>query len=416
MPQVCAAPDCQWNMGLLEGKASEVVSCVECNRRFHFGCLDLTKIAYIIQEYQWLCEDCSTCWDCCENFDEDDFFHCLGCDRGWHPNCYAGRKDDEPVPSEGKCEKCENFDSVAIATIGPVSSAATPRSHQRPSRRPEKRVSRPRPYPAKLPLVSSELRPRVLARDRLRLWKPGCSPHVPVAYDNVPLPFSDADIQRVCDLLDIAFSEKVLESYGSGLLHYHVFCDKKKVPEDQRAPASVDLLRFFIASLAGSYREGTIRSYRLLLRAAKNVAPPPKEKRSPLMVEDMERLRGALDLDDPLQAASWGALVTTFWCTARCGEFTLQKLSSFLPGKHVKLSDYRHTRSSDGSEAHTFHLPSTKCAPVDGEDVYFIRQSGPANPVDAFENHCRTVATFNRSCLPSVKRATHKVDDPAFSE
>ncbi|KZV59063.1 hypothetical protein PENSPDRAFT_678979 [Peniophora sp. CONT] len=278
--------------------------------------------------------------------------------------------------------------------------------------RTREKSSRPRPYPAHLPLTLSAYRPHVLARDRLRLWMPERKQPLPVDRDMIPIPLSENDVKRVFDLLEFAYSEGTTALYGSGLLVYHVFCDLKGIPERQRAPISIDLLRSFIASIAGTYSYShidncicAVRAWhalhglswpadddivRLLLKASKIVAPPAQKKRPPLSVDTMVTLRTAMDLADPLAAASWAALVLTFWCTARRGEFTLKTLTSFDPKKHVKLSDYRVQRGNDNTEVHIFHLPSTKCAPIEGEDVYFAPQPDTlADPLAALNNHLR---------------------------
>ena len=58
-----------------------------------------------------------------------------------------------------------------------------------------------------------------------------------------------------------AWEENTWETYGSGLLVYHVFCDANGTPESKRAPADQALLSAFVASLAASYSGKTISNY-----------------------------------------------------------------------------------------------------------------------------------------------------------
>ena len=58
-----------------------------------------------------------------------------------------------------------------------------------------------------------------------------------------------------------AWTESTQETYGTGLLTYHVFRDKKEIPEPQRAPTNSILLQLFIASMAGSYSGVAIANY-----------------------------------------------------------------------------------------------------------------------------------------------------------
>ncbi|KAJ7103676.1 hypothetical protein C8R43DRAFT_907024 [Mycena crocata] len=122
---------------------------------------------------------------------------------------------------------------------------------------------RPRPYPSRLPLQPSPLRPLCLARNRLRLWIP-LHPRQAVDARNVPLAI---DLQRLEDVMSFAWAPGTLEVYGSGLLIFHVFCDSKGIPESQRSPASDLLINSFVATLAGSYSGSTLANYYYGVRA-----------------------------------------------------------------------------------------------------------------------------------------------------
>jgi hypothetical protein len=64
-----------------------------------------------------------------------------------------------------------------------------------------------------------------------------------------------------------AWEEGTRETYGSGLLIFHVYCDNRAIPEPQRAPVSKVLLSTFISELAGAYSGKTISNYIYGVRA-----------------------------------------------------------------------------------------------------------------------------------------------------
>ncbi|GLB45920.1 hypothetical protein LshimejAT787_3800090 [Lyophyllum shimeji] len=57
------------------------------------------------------------------------------------------------------------------------------------------------------------------------------------------------DIDRVVTTLAQGYADGTKGSNGSGLLAWHVWCDGKDIPEDQRAPASQLLISAFISAL-----------------------------------------------------------------------------------------------------------------------------------------------------------------------
>ena len=92
-------------------------------------------------------------------------------------------------------------------------------------------------YPSLTPLPSS-LRPHVPAKDRLRLWQP-LHPRNILDRDGLPVNLADNDLERIKWLLEEAWAGSTTrELYGAGLLVYHVFCDRKGISEEQRAPAA----------------------------------------------------------------------------------------------------------------------------------------------------------------------------------
>ncbi|KAJ7021255.1 hypothetical protein C8F04DRAFT_271124 [Mycena alexandri] len=227
---------------------------------------------------------------------------------------------------------------------------------------------RPRPYPAHSPLRTSPLRPLCLARDRLRLWVP-LVPRKAEDNHGLTLPI---DLQRLEDVMFFAWASGTHETYGSGLLIYHVFCDGRGIPESQRCPASSLLISSFIATLAGSYSGSTltncysgVRAWHVphsiqwsveqaaidaVLKAGATLAPQSskRKKRLPYTVEVLLIILHHLNLSLPFDAAVWACLTSIFYSVARVGEFTVRTLTSFNPIIHVTRSHIRRVGRKHG--------------------------------------------------------------------
>ncbi|KAF8963725.1 hypothetical protein BDZ97DRAFT_1919506 [Flammula alnicola] len=169
------------------------------------------------------------------------------------------------------------------------------------------------------------------------------------------------DLQRIQEVLENAWAESTRESYGTGLLIYHVFCDRKVISEQQRAPASPILIASFIATIAGAYSGKSISNYvygvrawhilhgvnwnvddaeiTTLLKAAEKATPASSKckKRTSYTPDFISAIRSKLDLNNPLHAAIYACLTTSFYSAARLGEFTVRRLDAFNPAIHVKL-------------------------------------------------------------------------------
>jgi hypothetical protein len=224
------------------------------------------------------------------------------------------------------------------------------------------------------------------------------------------LGFSDADLARILEVINVSWAKGTRDVYGAGLLVFHVFCDSRKIPEDKRAPASPRLIVSFIASCAGSYSGSTLASYVFAVRAwhilhglswlmddnqvkaaltgAANLTPASSKrpKRGPVTVNLMERVIGKLNLLNPLDAAVAACLSTTFYSVSRTGEFTLPSLNAFDPTMHVKPSDISHKKDRNNLEVTVLSLPKTKCSAT-GEEVYWSAQRGVSDPRTNLENH-----------------------------
>jgi hypothetical protein len=223
---------------------------------------------------------------------------------------------------------------------------------------------------------------------------------------------SESDLARILEVINVSWAKGTRDTYGAGLLVYHVFCDLRGIPEGERSPASPILIIAFISSCAGSYAGGTLASYVFAIRAwhilhglawsmddlqvkaalvgAAVLAPPTSKrpKRAPVTVEMMERIFRKLNLSDPLDAAVASCFSTTFYSVSRTGEFTVPALNAFDPTLHVKPSDISNRTDRNNLEVTVFHLPKTKCA-SEGEDAFWSRQEGITDPEAMLENHFR---------------------------
>lgn len=125
----------------------------------------------------------------------------------------------------------------------------------------DKQTSRkPKPYPIGLELISSPLRPHVLAKNCLRLWRPlagsCCEPDRILKSTT-----TEEDVRRVFEVLNEAWAESTKETYGTGLLIFHAFCDFRHITESERAPVSHSVLEAFVAAIAGAYSKSAIENF-----------------------------------------------------------------------------------------------------------------------------------------------------------
>ncbi|KAF7315770.1 Reverse transcriptase ribonuclease h [Mycena indigotica] len=293
-------------------------------------------------------------------------------------------------------------------------------------------ASRPRPYPAHLTLIPSPLRPICFASDRLYAWSPAST-----SRQNSIISTSDQEnIKRV---LSFAWRDGTLETYGTGLLVFHCFCDTRNIPEAQRAPASRELLAAFVAAAAGSYGGKTlegmlagVRAWHIihgvdwlandseceaLLRAASALAPETSKRkpRRPFTLEIIELICNNLDKSKHQDAAIWACLTIAYYSCARLGELVVKTLASFDATKHVTKSGLRTETDRHGLETIALHIPITKACPT-GEDLVFATQSGPSDPRNALAHHLSLNLPDTRSHLFCYKsgRARRPLTKSAF--
>ncbi|KIK76934.1 hypothetical protein PAXRUDRAFT_168349, partial [Paxillus rubicundulus Ve08.2h10] len=200
------------------------------------------------------------------------------------------------------------------------------------------------------------------------------------------------------------------ESYGSGQLVFHIFCDAKSIPNRDRAPTNSELISMFISTLTGQYSGSIVANHlqgictwhimhrldwthndteiEALLKATVTLAPTSSKCKPQELytVTVLGPMHDNLDLTDPAGAAVFACLTTTFWYTAHVGEFTVPCLDSFNSSLHVKPSDITHKTDQGGLRVTNFHLPRMKLALL-SKDVSWVQQQGPSDPQATLLNH-----------------------------
>ena len=107
-----------------------------------------------------------------------------------------------------------------------------------------------------------------------------------------------------------------------------------------------------------------------------------------MTVDDLKIIRAYLDMSDPCDTAVYVCTVTTFYCVARLGEFTMPNIhEKFEPTKHIMRWDISALKDQNGLPVLKFRIPVTKCEAT-GEDVQCAPQAGcVTDPEAALQNH-----------------------------
>jgi hypothetical protein len=117
-------------------------------------------------------------------------------------------------------------------------------------------------HPSLTPMLSP-LRPHCLAKDWLCLWLPSSSSSQGRDSGNrqdTPS-ISKEQLHRILDVIDASWTEKTKETYGTGLLVFHVYCDIHCIPESSRCPTTQPLLSVFLASCTRVYSGSTLSNF-----------------------------------------------------------------------------------------------------------------------------------------------------------
>ncbi|KAI0072239.1 hypothetical protein K474DRAFT_1605519, partial [Panus rudis PR-1116 ss-1] len=223
------------------------------------------------------------------------------------------------------------------------------------------------------------------------------------------------DAKRIRSRIIHGWAPSTRATYGSGLLLFHEFCDRRQVPEHLRAPAHHSLLEAFVAAMAGAYAATTlgnalagVRAWhiahrlpwaveksgmRTLMQAAKALAPlsSKRKERPPCTVDYLETAHRLLDLDSPKDAAVWACATSAFWSLAPLGELAVPSVLAYNPRRHVHPACVKQTHfdSEYFSSVTSIFIPFTKVDKHKGETVMWARQEGVSDPEAAYRNHIR---------------------------
>ena len=83
---------------------------------------------------------------------------------------------------------------------------------------------------------------------------------------NTTLPILESQLEQILDVITVSWSVKTKETYSSGLLAFHMYCDIHKITDTQQSPISQTLLDTFISSCAGAYSGLAIANFIARLR------------------------------------------------------------------------------------------------------------------------------------------------------
>ncbi|KIK62750.1 hypothetical protein GYMLUDRAFT_164039 [Collybiopsis luxurians FD-317 M1] len=258
------------------------------------------------------------------------------------------------------------------------------------------------------------LHPHCPACEHLITWKPACK-HVFQDATGLPLSLPNEFIDCVQQVLLHGYAESTLETYASEPLAYHVFCDSCSIPEDQHAPCSSDLLNAWMATMAGNYAGTSVKNYvhsiqaRHIIHGVKHIwkwdldkatfdtmvqgalhLQPEHSRRKKCQsftLNYISKLLPDLDTTNPFDIACGGCLTTSFFCAARVGELTVPTLKDFSPENHITPSGICNATDRNGFQTTILHIPHTKSSQLEGEDLYFSEQLGPADPASWLRHH-----------------------------
>ncbi|KIJ52293.1 hypothetical protein M422DRAFT_93452, partial [Sphaerobolus stellatus SS14] len=173
-------------------------------------------------------------------------------------------------------------------------------------------------------------------------------------------------LERLLTVMSQAWAPGTHETYGAGLLVFHVFCDTRNVPESLQCPASTNLILAFLSTSAG------IKAWHTLHGAAWNVAPteiaavleganrlaPASSKRPPrqpvLKNSTFPGFTVVLNLTSPFDCSVRAAFAVIFWTMVRTREFIQLTLNGHNPSKFICRKDIRTEVDRNGFQVMVF--------------------------------------------------------------
>ncbi|OAX33912.1 DNA breaking-rejoining enzyme [Rhizopogon vinicolor AM-OR11-026] len=182
----------------------------------------------------------------------------------------------------------------------------------------------------------------------------------------------------------ISIEPKTHKNYGTGLLHFHQFCDSISIPEEQRLPAPEHLLAAFIASWAGNIAETTADSWLAGLHFWHQYNGAPWHGYLLL-----QRTKAGLAKIVPSSSkCPRHPPVTLDHMHALLGELVIASPNAFDSTRHVSQSSVVCQLSSpNGIEYSVFHIPWTKTTHGNRADIITSKIDNPTNPFNALKHH-----------------------------
>lgn len=256
--------------------------------------------------------------------------------------------------------------------------------------------------------------PHCRAKDHLQLWIP--TPKIlqtgdpPIDSDHHTSTIFKEHLNCVLDIIATLWTEKTKETYGAGLLVFHVYCDLNHISEPLRCPISQPLLSAFLASCAGAYSGATLSNFvaglhawhilhsqpwitnhnelRAILKGASRLAPTTSKcpKCIPFERNDLLHFLTYLNLHTPCDTAIFACIVTTFYSISCLSKFTVPSLKKFSPTVHITPSHLSRVKDRNRLEVLALHLLKTKCSP-NGENTQCTPIPHLTNPVKHIDNH-----------------------------
>ncbi|KAF7368677.1 hypothetical protein MVEN_00192000 [Mycena venus] len=171
--------------------------------------------------------------------------------------------------------------SPTASTTSPAPSSSQPAQATPPIPSLPSSSHKPKPRKPKAgnEIQNNDLRPHVLAQDRLRLWSsPFSRDHDAEFRKQLPQDVVD----KTYAALFGALAPDTQENYAAGLLRFHQFCDKFEISERAQMPASHFLLAAFIAQHVGTVGGGTVKSWMSGIKAWHDLNGAAWGRRRPL--------------------------------------------------------------------------------------------------------------------------------------
>ena len=114
-----------------------------------------------------------------------------------------------------------------------------------------------------------------------------------------------------------------------------------------------------------------------MLHAADKLTPATLRRKRclPYTPAFISAIKQKLNLDILLDAVVYTCLTKCFYTLARLGEFTVCTQTSFKHNKHIITLNLSYKQDRNNLKVTVLHLPSTKVASSEGEDVYRVKHT-----------------------------------------